>query len=496
MHHHIEQLMQKSGVKFGTSGARGLVSEMTDEVCYTYTKGFLQYLEDCGELKQQGENVVISGDLRPSTNNIIRAVAKAIHDMGYEPIDCGRIPSPAIVLYGLELKCPSIMVTGSHIPEDRNGIKFNKCSGEILKSDEPRIMAQRVERPQNTFDSHGKIINEISSITIDEVSAHQLYIQRYLDTFPVDCLKGKSIGVYQHSAVGRDTLVDIFTKLGATVVSLGRSETFVPVDTEAIRPKDTLMAKAWAQQKALDCIVSTDGDSDRPLISDERGTWLRGDVLGIIVSQFLQADVVCAPVNCNTALEKSGAFTAIQRTQIGSPHVVKAMMDAADHGYKTVVGYEANGGFLTQSDLPISGKTLKALPTRDAVLPILCIVLQSIQKNMSISKCVEELPQRVTLSERIQNIPTEQSSKLISSFYSKDGTIELKKISQTFIKHFGEIESANDTDGLRITFKNQNILHMRPSGNAPEFRFYNESINLESAQLIQKSSAALIEALL
>jgi phosphomannomutase len=357
-------------------------------------------------------------------------------------------------------------------------------------------MAQRVERPQNTFDSHGKIINEISSITIDEVSAHQLYIQRYLDTFPVDCLKGKSIGVYQHSAVGRDTLVDIFTKLGATVVSLGRSETFVPVDTEAIRPKDTLMAKAWAQQKALDCIVSTDGDSDRPLISDERGTWLRGDVLGIIVSQFLQADVVCAPVNCNTALEKSGAFTAIQRTQIGSPHVVKAMMDAADHGYKTVVGYEANGGFLTQSDLPISGKTLKALPTRDAVLPILCIVLQSIQKNMSISKCVEELPQRVTLSERIQNIPTEQSSKLISSFYSKDGTIELKKISQTFIKHFGEIESANDTDGLRITFKNQNILHMRPSGNAPEFRFYNESINLESAQLIQKSSAALIEALL
>ena len=41
----INDLMVKSGVKFGTSGARGLAVEMTDQVCYTYTKGFLQYLK-------------------------------------------------------------------------------------------------------------------------------------------------------------------------------------------------------------------------------------------------------------------------------------------------------------------------------------------------------------------------------------------------------------------------------------------------------------------
>ncbi|MCK5675911.1 MAG: phosphomannomutase, partial [Verrucomicrobia bacterium] len=90
--------MQQSGVKFGTSGARGLAVEMTDSVCYTYTKGFLQYLEESGELKNVGgatSSVAIAGDLRPSTERIMGAVAKAASDMGYAPINCGRIPSPA-----------------------------------------------------------------------------------------------------------------------------------------------------------------------------------------------------------------------------------------------------------------------------------------------------------------------------------------------------------------------------------------------------------------
>ena len=41
----IADLMQQSGVGFGTSGARGLAEAMSDRVCYLYTVGFLQYLE-------------------------------------------------------------------------------------------------------------------------------------------------------------------------------------------------------------------------------------------------------------------------------------------------------------------------------------------------------------------------------------------------------------------------------------------------------------------
>src|ERR1019366_3347203 len=131
----IQELMACSGVAFGTSGARGLAAAMTDSVCYAYAKGFLQYLESIGELKRAGEAVAVGGDFRPSTDRVMEAICRAADDLGYRAVNCGKVPSPAVALYGLENKIPSIMVTGSHIPDDRNGIKFNKPTGEVLKDD-------------------------------------------------------------------------------------------------------------------------------------------------------------------------------------------------------------------------------------------------------------------------------------------------------------------------------------------------------------------------
>ena len=71
------------------------------------------------ELNKNGEFVAVAGDLRPSTGRIMEAIAQAVHDKGYNPINCGRIPTPAVALYGFDQRIPSIMVTGSHIPADR-----------------------------------------------------------------------------------------------------------------------------------------------------------------------------------------------------------------------------------------------------------------------------------------------------------------------------------------------------------------------------------------
>ncbi len=59
----IGDLMARSGVKFGTSGARGLAHDMTDRVCYAYTSGFLQHLVGSGCLTSGG-GVGIAGDFR------------------------------------------------------------------------------------------------------------------------------------------------------------------------------------------------------------------------------------------------------------------------------------------------------------------------------------------------------------------------------------------------------------------------------------------------
>ncbi|MES0372598.1 MAG: phosphomannomutase, partial [Mariprofundaceae bacterium] len=123
----ISELMNQSGVKFGTSGARGLASDMTDRVCYAYTLAFMQHLKTTGDLLD-GSNIAIAGDYRSSTPRIMAAVAMAIRDGGCNPVNCGLIPTPAVAFYAMSRGIPSIMVTGSHIPSDRNGIKFNKST--------------------------------------------------------------------------------------------------------------------------------------------------------------------------------------------------------------------------------------------------------------------------------------------------------------------------------------------------------------------------------
>ena len=75
------------------------------------------------------------------------------------------------------------------------------------------------------------------------------------------------------AAVGRDVLVELLQALGAEVLAFGRSATFVPVDTEAVRPEDVALARQWSIANVLHAIVSTNGDSDRPLVADEHGEW-------------------------------------------------------------------------------------------------------------------------------------------------------------------------------------------------------------------------------
>ena len=276
----ISDLMEKSGVVFGTSGARGLVSTMTDEVCLTYTVAFIQCLEKKGELPKKNARIAIAGDLRPSTNRIMVAVARAIIHCGHTVVNCGRIPSPAVALYGIQQGIPAVMVTGSHIPQDRNGIKYNKTTGEILKNDEAEIKAQQVSIP-DLFDEKGMFKTK-STLGPVEKDAETAYLNRWLRAFPPKCLKGKKLGLYGHSAVGRALMDRIYTELGAEVTKLGFSDEFIAVDTEAIRPEDVELACRWSKEYSFDAILSTDGDSDRPLISDEDGKWIRGDIAGIL----------------------------------------------------------------------------------------------------------------------------------------------------------------------------------------------------------------------
>ena len=476
----IDALMSDSGVGFGTSGARGTVEAMTNPVCYAYTCGFLQAMQ-VQSLIRPGAPVFLAGDLRPSTGRILAAVARAVADCGYRPVYTGRLPSPAVAAYAMQRQAASIMVTGSHIPDDRNGIKFNRPDGEILKADEALIREQPVTLPEPF-----PVIDE-ADLPPPDTAAHDSYLARYIDFFGAQCLAGLRVGVYQHSGVARDLLVDVLTGTGAEATPLSRSDIFVPVDTEAIREEDVRLGREWADTQGFDAVVSTDGDADRPLIADERGEWLRGDVVGVLCARYLGAGTVVTPVSSNTVVEACGWFDAVYRTRIGSPYVIERMNEALAAGAVSVAGYEANGGFLLASDISLQGRSLSALPTRDAVLPILSILASAREQGSSISRLVSALPPRCTASDRLKNFPTDVARKKLAELSVSKANVEAM-----FGRLCGRVQTIDQTDGLRITFDSGEVVHLRPSGNAPELRCYNEA---DSVGRVQELNRACIEQL-
>jgi phosphomannomutase len=452
-------VLTKSDVVFGTSGARGLVTDFTPEVCAAFSHTFITVMQADFEFK----TLAIAIDNRPSSVTMAKACAAAAQQRGIEVNYYGVVPTPALAYVAMQKNIPSIMVTGSHIPFDRNGLKFYRPDGEITKQDEQAILTTSVDFLP---------LGEPVSLAIKSEAA-DLYISRYTSLFTDKPLANKRIGIYEHSSAGRDLYPRIFEALGADVISLERTNTFVSIDTEAVAEEDREKARNWSQQYQFDAIFSTDGDGDRPLLSDEHGEWLRGDILGLLCSQILNIEALAVPVSCNSIIEPRGTIKQVTRTKIGSPYVI-AEFAGLNQTFSSVAGFEANGGFLLGSDVTLNSQVIKALPTRDAILPVLMVLFAA--KETTISALVNALPQRITHSDRIKNFATAKSQALIES---------AKKEPQNFINQLGfetfTIQSVDITDGLRLILNNQDVIHLRPSGNAPELRCYAESSNIDTA---------------
>ncbi len=452
--------------KFGTSGLRGLVTELTADLVQDYTQAFIASCDTGGA-------VHVGQDLRPSSPEIASEVLKAVEAAGLEAVDCGVLPTPALAFSAMAQGHGAIMITGSHIPADRNGLKFYVTSGEISKADETAIVA-----------ALGGASKAAKGARSQQDSA-AAFVARYTYAFAKDALSGLRIGVYQHSSVARDLLMTILEALGAEVTPLARSEVFIPVDTEAVDPETRGMLTGWVRAHGLDAIVSTDGDADRPMLAIAPGEIVPGDVLGALTADYVEADVLVTPVSSNTMIEAMEGFSTIHRTRIGSPYVIAAMEEAlADDRAARVVGYEANGGFL----LGFEAKGLAPLMTRDCVLPILAPLALAKSQGVSLGDLVADLPPRFTAADRLQGIATEASQVFLAEL-STDATARA-----SFFEGMPMETAVDQTDGLRVTFEGGDIVHLRPSGNAPEFRCYAESDSADAATALVTRHLELLKA--
>ena len=227
----------------------------------------------------------------------------------------------------------------------------------------------------------------------------------------------------------------------------------------------------------------------------------------MISAEYLGADAVVVPISCNDGIDRGRLAAALEpKTRIGSPYVIAGMEAARAKGRNAICGWEANGGFLTGSDIQRAGKTLKALPTRDAVLPILCVLFSARERGVNVTELFSKLPARFSRAALLKEFPRPVSLRIMERFSPGDPRVQdvrfesgktvilasdgrnlqvddsearrLASICQdlqgffTPALGFAPITWLNYTDGVRIGFENGDVAHLRPSGNADELRIY------------------------
>ena len=270
-------------------------------------------------------------------------------------------------------------------------------------------------------------------------AAEDAYVVATSIAFTRGGLSGMRVLVYQHSAVGRDLLPRILRELGADVVTAGRSETFIPIDTENITDEQLERLEAFAVAaerggRPIRPIVSTDGDSDRPLVTAvlPRRYMPTGTARALLAGRSARHRG-CRISACGC---RSGADQRQRRRR--APHArtqslagkdqdrfalrdLGARSSCARRKFHRIVGWEANGGFLTGSDISVGGATLAALPTRDATLPILANLFAAAEQGISLSDLVGSFAGTFWPGRLIDNFPVAASQAILAGLIPPAG---------------------------------------------------------------------------
>jgi phosphomannomutase len=128
------------------------------------------------------------------------------------------------------------------------------------------------------------------------------------------------------------------------------------------------------------------------------------------------------------------------------------------------------------------------------LLPIIAVLRWALHYKVGVSDLLRTLPPRYTTSNRLKEFPSERSLACVEAFGKGNKTSVKTRAKKWFGEIVGAVLTETDkTDGLRMTFDNGEIIHLRPSGNAPELRCYSEASTQVRAEELCKSCLAVMD---
>ncbi|MFZ1896993.1 phosphoglucosamine mutase [Methanoregula sp.] len=417
---------------FGTNGVRGIVGkEVTPELA-------LRIGEALGIMRPG--RIAVGRDTRTSGSMLASAIKAGLLATGCDVLDCGTLPAPALQ-YTVKNHCDGgAMITASHNPPEYNGVK-------IIESDGTEMGDEDTIRLEGLLSNQPLLIKPWDQVGTEIAAPHLIdeYIHSVTCQFAGKPGEGMTVVVDPGSGAACQTTPAILQALGCRVITInGIMDGTFP--GRLPEPSAEGLKELGALVVASNAVfgVAHDGDADRAVFIDEKGSFVEENQEFALIAQHSCRNVkgiIVTPVSTSQVAEMIAetAGCTIHYTPVGSIYVARTMRELIETGRHVIVGGEGNGGLIFP----------KHQFCRDGGMTASTMVSLLATTHKSLSSLVGQLPHRYMIKEKIS---------------TTHGSYLIEQLNKKYAK-----ESIDRTDGLKIRRQNTWVL-IRASGTEPILR--------------------------
>lgn len=412
---------------FGTDGLRGRVNIYPMTVDVALRLGLAAGM--CYRNDKHRSRVVIGKDTRLSGYIFENALAAGLLAAGMDVFLVGPLPTPAIAFLTRNMRADlGVVISASHNPFHDNGIKFFDAEGFKIPDEAEDRMTQMVLDPEHVW-KYPDVSRTGRAYKIDDAQGR--YIVYLKSSFPTNLsLDGLRVVIDCANGANYKVAPLALEELGAEVVRIGTAPDGLNINYRcgSLYP-ETVAAKV--RETRADIGLALDGDADRLIVVDEKGTVLDGDQIMAICAQDmiqrekLPGNMLVATVMSNMALEvfmrEQGG--TLLRTQVGDRYVMEAMRQN-----NAMLGGEQSGHLIFR-EYSTTGDGLLA------ALQILRIMRQSKKTLSELAGKLRLYPQKLINVRVSRKPPIAETPELASAIAEVEG--QLKDRGRVLLRYSG-----------------------------------------------------------
>ncbi len=272
-------------------GVEGEELNLTAEVVNTIAKSFVKWLKQ--NTAKKNISIAVGTDSRISGPELKKAFVGGVSAMGADVFDCKMASTPAMFMTTVNNESPvtgGVMITASHLPFNRNGLKFFTKDGGLNKSDISSILEIAEAGKFEDSVQQGKVS------TWDFIDIYSDFLVNYIckgannkDNYH-EPLKGLKIIVDAGNGAGGFFASKVLTKLGAITKGSQFLEPDGNFPNHVPNPEDKeAMASICSAVKntKADLGIIFDTDVDRSAIVDKNGNPVNRNSLIALISAVI-----------------------------------------------------------------------------------------------------------------------------------------------------------------------------------------------------------------